>query len=96
MNRGPVETAFTGPILSGARFEEVLVAKAVSHTGEDLDLVLYNNGEAGVFELGVSRLKPGMKYSVGQEETVVADQKGEATIQVKVDGRTQVLVQPVA
>jgi hypothetical protein len=95
MNRGPVETAFTGPILSGASFEEVLVAKAFSHTGTDLDLVLYNNGEAGVFELGVSRLKAGMNYSVGVE-TVTADQKGEVTIKVKVDGRTQVLVQPVA
>lgn len=96
MNVGPVETAFTGPLLSGAKFEEVLVAKACSHTGSDLDLVLYNNAEAGVFELSVSRLKPGMKYSYGGKETVTADQKGEATIRVRVDGRTEVLLELVA
>ena len=95
MNKGPVETAFTGPLLVEAKFEEVLIAKAFSHTGWDLDLVLYPIAEAGMFELGISRLKPGQKYGYGSE-TIVADQKGEATIKAKVDGRTQIVIEPVS
>lgn len=95
MNQGPAETAFTGPILSGANFEEVLVAKAFSHTGKDLDLVLYNNADAGVFELGVSRLQPGQKYAY-EGGNLVAGSDGTASFKARVEGRTQIVIEPVA
>lgn len=95
MNQGPPQTAFSGPLLFGANFEEVLVAKAFSHTGKDLDLVLYNNADAGVFELGLSRLQPGQKYVYGSE-SLVASEDGTASFRVKVDGRTQIVIEPDA
>ena len=94
MNRGPVGTAFTGPLLREVVFEEVLVAKAVSHSGEDLELVLYNNGEAGVFDLGFGRLVAGREYK-WEGGNFVAGNDGTGTLKVSVDGRTRVLIEPV-
>jgi len=43
---GPPASVFTGPLLTGASYPEVLVARAFSK-GEDLDLVLFNGAAAG-------------------------------------------------
>jgi hypothetical protein len=79
--------------LSDVPYPGVLVAKARSHTGEDLELVLYPSAEADDFSLGISRLKPGRKY-IYENKEVVADSGGQIQISIFVDGRTSVKLVP--
>jgi hypothetical protein len=93
MTAGPPPNALRGPLLTECKFPDVLVAKAYSHDGESLDLVLYNGNEAGAFDLGFERLQPGKQY-VGQDgQRFTADAQGKARIQAKIDGRTPIMIQ---
>lgn len=91
---GPAENALQGPLLEECPFPEVLVAKAYSEDAKQLDLVLYNGKEPGVFKLGFERLVPGQQYSLSTGGSVTADDGGKAVMEVKVDGRTQILLRP--
>jgi hypothetical protein len=95
LKKGPSPTTLAGPILSEVPYPGVLVAKAYSPNSKDLDLVFYPSAEAGKFKIGVERLEPGVKYSVGEKEMVIADTEGKVKFDVKVDGRTAVLLTPV-
>jgi hypothetical protein len=87
VREGPPEQIFRAPILDSAPFPEVLVAKAYSHDGESIDLVLYNGKSAGSFRLGFTRLHAGKTYILGNE-TAVADAHGQAGFNVALNGRT--------
>ncbi|EFX00340.1 hypothetical protein CMQ_7342 [Grosmannia clavigera kw1407] len=89
ITKGPPPTALSGPILSHAPYPGVLIAKAYSNDSVDLDMVLYPSGDSGTFSLTVSRLQPGKTYSF-PTETTVADEMGDATFSVLVNGRTHV------
>lgn len=91
---GPAENALQGPLLEECPFPEVLVAKAYSEDGKELDLVLYNGKEPGVFKLGFERMVPGQAYSLSTGGSVTADDAGKAVVEVRVDGRTQILLKP--
>ena len=91
---GPDPVALRGPVLADVAFPDVLVAKAYSHDGRGLDLVLYPGKGSGVFKLGFDRLTPGGKYKVGGEQ-IVADKSGSGSVDVAVDGRTAVILSPV-
>lgn len=93
---GPSNEALSGPILEDAPFPEVLVAKAYSEDGKKLDLVLYNGKEAGSFKLGFERLVPGKQYSLSTGGSVTANSAGKAWAEVKINGRTQIILQPTA
>src|SRR5262249_14509028 len=86
---GPPESVFTGPILTGARYPDVLVARAFSD-GEDLHLVLYPGAARGPQKIVIERLKPSASYELrgARETTFQAD--GRATLSVAGDrqGRT--------
>ncbi|KAF2019870.1 hypothetical protein BU24DRAFT_448263 [Aaosphaeria arxii CBS 175.79] len=88
ITKGPEESTKRGPILDKVSYPEVLVAKCYSHDGVGLDIVLYPGRDAGTFDLGFTRLRPGSKYSLGGQ-TKVAGRDGTADFAVKVDGRTQ-------
>ena len=88
MTKGPSEEVKRGPILTDITFPNVLVAKAYSHDGVGMDLVLYPGAEAGDFNVGFERLQPGAKYTLGGKD-IVASKSGEASVQIRVDGRTQ-------
>ncbi|PNP86631.1 hypothetical protein FNYG_00021 [Fusarium nygamai] len=92
---GPSKEALSGPILEEAPFPEVLVAKAYSEDGKKLDLVVYNGKEAGVYKLGFERLIPGKQHSVSTGGSVAANGAGKAYIDAKIDGRTQIILQPI-
>ncbi|KAI8930767.1 hypothetical protein NX059_011795 [Plenodomus lindquistii] len=89
---GPPEVTMRGPLLVDAPFPDVLVAKAFSKNGEELELVLYNGREPGTFKLGFERLNPHTKYNLSTGSSFYADEVGTATVDVSVDGRTQVLL----
>lgn len=80
--------------MSEVPYPGVLVAKARSHTGRDLNIVLYPSANAGNFSLVVKRLVPGHKYSYSAKE-LSADLDGKVQLDVFVHGRTQVKLVPV-
>ena len=90
---GPEPKALKGPILAECKFPDVLVAKAYSHDGVGLDLVLYDGKGAGKQTLGLERLKANGKYTIGKQ-AFTADGEGNARIEVELDGRTQLTVAP--
>lgn len=93
LNVGPDSNALRGPLLADASFPDVLVAKAYSHDGLGLDLVLYNGKKPGKFALGLERMIPGATYKGQNGQSFTADENGRASIPVEIDGRTQVLIE---
>lgn len=85
---GPSKNVLNGPILDEAPFPDVLVAKAYSPDGDNLDLVLYPGKESGKFELGFARLKAGQQYSLGRESKK-ANKDGKASWSVELQDRTE-------
>jgi hypothetical protein len=97
ITQGPSETTLKGPILTDVSYPEVLVAKAYSHTGNDLDLVLYPGNGAGEHPITVERLKPNTPYTFsinGTEKKVQACDSGKITESIQLNGRTAVTVTP--
>lgn len=86
-----------GPILSGCSYPEVLVAKAVSHTGRNLELVLYPGTEKRRQSLLIERLEAGRQYNISGaiEPAATADSGGGLSLQVELRGRTEILIEPV-
>jgi hypothetical protein len=84
-----------GPILDGAAYPAVLVARAVSD-GANLELVLHPGASGGRERLGISRLRPGAAYSVrgAVQDEVVASADGTADVDVNLDGRLEVVLAP--
>lgn len=96
VHHGPDENALKGPVLTACKYPEVLVAKARSHTGRDLELVLYDGVGAGEYELTIERLSPGAAYVIKEDSRVfTADSTGRALIRVRIDGRTPLHMEPV-
>ncbi|RSL53241.1 hypothetical protein CEP54_010523 [Fusarium duplospermum] len=93
---GPSDEALSGPILEDAPFPEVLVAKAYSEDGKKLDLILYNGKEPSSFKLGFERLVTGKQYSLSTGGSVTANSAGKASAEFKINGRTQIILQPSA
>ncbi|OAG38728.1 hypothetical protein AYO21_07081 [Fonsecaea monophora] len=79
-----------GPYLSDVKYPEVLVAKAISRTGTDLDLVLYPGAEKRDVSLPIKQLKPNTTYTFDHGREFVSDFQGEATLSVTLNGRTVV------
>jgi len=94
--KGPAPSAFTGPLLTDCRYPDVLVARAWSPRGDDLDLVLYNGREAGEQRLKIERLQANQAYRAegALEQEVMADAKGELFLRVHLNGRTAVRLAP--
>lgn len=91
ITKGPPENAFKGPILEDAPFPDILVAKAWSHDGEGMELIVYPGKDAGKFQLGFTRLKPGQRYffdGASGKVSAEASKDGKASFEVSVDGRT--------
>jgi hypothetical protein len=95
-SQGPAPEILAGPVLEGASYPEVLVARAVSD-GAGLDLVLHPGRGAGQQTLGLARLRPGACYVVSgaAPETFTARPDGTAELTVRLEGRTAVRVAPL-
>lgn len=87
----------TGPVLAEAAYPDVLVTRAVTD-GRALDLVLRPGNGGGRTTLGIQRLAPRRDYVVagGVEDTVSADDDGNALVTVDLGDRLEVLVRPAA
>jgi hypothetical protein len=96
---GPPGSCMRGPLLENASYPQVLVAKAWSHRGSDLELVLEPGTGEPVQRLGLSRLQPCATYVVRSsdgERSVDADAQGRATIELALRGRTRLVIEPRA
>ena len=93
--QGPEASTRTGPLIEGAKYPDVLVARAFSH-GADLEAVFYPGRADGVQEIGLTRLKPGQAYVVegAVESGFTASAEGTATLHVHLSGRTAVNLRP--
>lgn len=93
--QGPEACTKAGPVIEGASYPDVLVARAFSH-GDDLEAVFYPGRAAGAQPIGLARLKPGQRYAVegASVKDFTASADGTATLQVHLDGRTPVTVRP--
>jgi Linalool dehydratase/isomerase len=87
----------TGPILAEAAYPAVQVARAVTD-GRALDLVLRPGNGGSRTTLGIERLVPGHHYTVrgALNHDVVADAHGKASIDIDLDGRLHVVVDPAS
>ena len=94
--KGPLPSAFTGPLLAECCYPDVLVARAWSPNGNDLDMVLYDGNGSGTFELQFQRLTPGAAYVIEGDQNLrgVADGSGGMSVQVTLAGRTQLQLKP--
>lgn len=94
--RGPDPLASQGPVLTGASYPQVLVARAVSTTGSDLELVLHPGIQSGEQSLTIERLIPNALYHAeGAVETrLQADAQGKARLRVNLEERTPVRLFP--
>jgi hypothetical protein len=92
--KGPPAGAMKGPLLTDARYPDVLVAKAFSD-GTNLSLVLHPGAGASRQTLGLERLQPGRTYRLeggdhGASQSLRADESGRAQFTVELKGRTRV------
>ncbi|HUA35514.1 MAG TPA: hypothetical protein VMA09_18030 [Candidatus Binataceae bacterium] len=93
--QGPPEAALKGPILTGAKYPDVLVARAFSN-GDDLDLVLYPGMSDSSQNIRIERLRAGANYVMrnGTEHQFQADDSGAALLTVDLKGRTPIRIIP--
>lgn len=95
--KGPAESALKGPILSGVDYPQVLVAKAFSHTGKDLELVLYPGQGSAEPTLTIERLAPESSYKVnidGADAALQADAQGVAKLDINLTTRVHITLTP--
>jgi hypothetical protein len=85
-----------GPLLDQVQYPQVLVAKAVSD-GRALDAVLHPGDRKGRQRVGLSQLRPGVRYRCDGCVTaeLVPDAAGRASVAVDLDGRTELRLVPV-
>ncbi len=97
VTQGPPESALRGPILGGAKYPDVLVARAFSN-GEDLELVLYPGANPGAQNIRLERLRPGANYVMrnGTEHRFTADNSGAADLQIELRDRTRAHITPAS
>ncbi len=93
--QGPPEASLRGPILTGAKYPDVLVARAFSN-GDDLDLVLYPGAGDTAQNIRIERLRARTEYVLrnGTEHRFTADDSGTASLTVDLKGRTPIRIAP--
>ena len=84
-----------GPQLESVPYPQVLVSRAVTD-GQALDAVLRSTNGGGRVAVELSQLRPGSDYTVtgGVDSTVKADDQGRASVQVDLNGRSELRVAP--
>lgn len=71
-----------------------MVAKAISYTGDDLEIVLYPSIEAISTWISIRNLKPSSDYMIKDGMRFTSNEQGEARISVQLDGRTTIQIVP--
>lgn len=98
MNGAGTENARSGPLLTGAAYPEVLVARALND-GRGLDLVLQPGNGPCFTTLEFGRLQPGMRYRIRTDgdaavPELLADREGQARLGIRLSGRLVLALRP--
>lgn len=90
------ETRLAGPMIESMDYPDVLVARAWSD-GSRLEAVLLPGRGARRKAVPLSQLVPGARYRVvgAQQAEVTASPEGEAVLDVVLDGRIEIIVEPL-
>lgn len=83
-----------GPVIETVPYPKVMVARAVSANGRDLDAVLRTVGPAERVTITLARLQPGVRYRLdgAVQDAVIADSSGRADLAVDASGRAALTV----
>ena len=93
---GPGENALRGPYLDDCSYPDVLVARAVSTDGEDLDLVLCSGSRQKRQSITIRRLQPQAEYiAQGPGLSFRAGADGSAVLDLELGDRTGVYIRRV-
>lgn len=93
IHKGPGEAALKGPVLEECSYPDVLVARAVSTDGEDLELVLCGGSDKKEQRIQIARLRPGQNYLVeGMGLHIRADENGRAAFSVNLEQRLKIRI----
>ena len=86
-----------GPQLESVPYPQVMVSRAIND-GDALEAVLRSTNGGGRVDVELSQLRPSATYSVtgGVEPSVVADERGRASVPIDLDGRRELRVAPTA
>ena len=97
IEKGMPQEWLDGPQLESVPYPQVLVSRAVTD-GEALDAVLRSTNGGGRVAVELSQLRPGGQYTVtgGVQPALVADDQGRASVQVDLNGRSELRVAPAA
>jgi hypothetical protein len=97
ITKGMPQAWLDGPQLESVPYPQVLVSRAVTD-GKALDAVLRSTNGGGRVSVELSQLRPGGEYAVtgGVEAKTVANDQGRASVQVDLNGRSELRVAPVA
>jgi hypothetical protein len=97
IEKGMPKAWLEGPQLESVPYPQALVARAVTD-GQALEAVLRSTNGGGRIAVELSQLRPGGEYSVtgGVDPTVVADDRGRASVQIDLNGRSELRVAPTA
>lgn len=92
---GSPETALKGPMLTGIKYPDVLVARAISADGSGLDMVLYPGTASTRQQIAFENLEPGAMYRLGGAADVsfTANNEGRAGLEVDLSGRTHLTLE---
>jgi hypothetical protein len=96
ITKGMPETWMQGPQLESVPYPSLVVTRAVNDGG-GLEAVVRSTNGGGRFPLELSQLRPGAEYTVtgATTTTLTPDERGNATVEVDVDGRRELRVVPV-
>lgn len=96
IHKGPSKEALKGPILEDCAYPDVLVARAVSTDGTDLELVLSSGSEKKEQTIKLARFMKNQSYMVeGLNRIIQADGEGRMIIQLTLSERTELRIRRV-
>ena len=89
--------ATSGPVIAKAEYPDILLASAKSNDG-CLRAVIYPGVQSGKKSLTIGGLDSTRAYRVDADQTykVIADEKGEACVELLIDGRSPLSITPVS
>lgn len=96
IHKGPGENALKGPILEKCAYPDVLVARAISTDGSNLELVLCSGSEHKEQQIQIARLQPLQEYFVeGMGQKIKADGTGRAMLHVNLTVRLKIRIRRI-
>ncbi|MDF3309533.1 hypothetical protein P3H15_31430 [Rhodococcus sp. T2V] len=96
LSKGMPDRWANGPLIESVPYPDVLVGRAVSNDGADLEAVFHPGTRDGRRSVEVSQLTPGRTYTLrgAVEDTTVASDEGTARIDIDIVGRTELHITP--